>query len=271
MMHAYGCFSGCGTAITGMLGAADEADNFIEFVGASGASGGAMVAAKKMFGVNSKKATDRICELLDGNIIKFSVDALGRGGCLNWHVIGNVIDELFGVNCKLGDSPKPLVIAVTDLDWARQMYLSSTATPNVLLRDAIMASSAFMAFATPACKIPSLGTKLSPDIRLFSDGGYTDNTVDDVFDNLPCPRILFRLKDEDFPKRIRDGDVFGIHGAVFRSMLWSANKPKSKRHDGLIVPVNVKNDWDFTKTKKRIQSEYLSGQLCVRALQNNFK
>jgi len=118
----------------------------------------------------------------------------------------------------------------------------------------------------PAAVIPSIGTELSPDIRLYGDGGLTDNTVDNVWDHKPEPRVSVRLGEApmDPSNRIRPGDVPAILSAIPRALLWAPSQRKSRRTDGLDVDVDAVNDWAFKKNKQRVEREWSTGYDTVR-------
>lgn len=256
----YASISGGGPGITYLAGAAAALDVRCRVLGWSGASAGALIASAKAFDVEDTLILQHISQALgNGNLLRIDPLAVARGGVLDWEVLGRLVDKVIGVGKRLRDARVPLVIAVTDLDRRRPMYLDRITHPDVKVREAVMASSAFMAGATPACHIPSLGTALSPDVRLFADGGYTDNTVDGVFDVMEAPRVLLRLAPNAEVQRVRPGDVAGIHGAVLASALYAASQPKSRRTDGLVVDVEGQNDWDMHKATLQVEQEWQRG------------
>jgi hypothetical protein len=116
-----------------------------------------------------------------------------------------------------------------------------------------------MCGATPACKIPSLGTKMSPDRRLFADGGFTDNTCDDVFDSKEHGRVAIRLRPNNTVDRVQEWDIAKIHKAVLLSSLYASSQFKSNRDDNINVDVNGLNDWNFTKSSKTVDEEWQIG------------
>lgn len=256
----YGCISGGGPGITYLAGAAAALDARCRVVGWSGASAGALVAAAKAFGVEDALILATISQALaGGHLLRVDPLAMARGGVLDWEVLGRLVDKVIGPNKRMKDAKVPLVVAVTDLDRRRPYYIDRFTHPDVKVREAVMASSAFMAGVTPACHIPSLGTALSPDVRLFADGGYTDNTVDGVWDVMEAPRVLLRLAPNAEVQRVRPGDVAGIHGAVLASALYAASQPKSRRADGLVVDVEGGNDWDMRKAILQTEQEWQRG------------
>jgi hypothetical protein len=88
----------------------------------------------------------------------------------------------------------------------------------------------------PQRAIPSLGTELSPDIQLKTDGGVTDNTADHVFDARPEPRIAVVLDPVNEPvSRLYHWEPRKQALALFRAMLFASSSLKSKRSDGVVL------------------------------------
>jgi predicted acylesterase/phospholipase RssA len=264
--EVYGCIGGGGPGITYLAGAAAALDATCEVRGWSGASAGALLAVGKAFGVPDEDIALAIKRALgSGALLQADPMALSRGGVLKWEVVGDIVDRLIGRNQRMKDATAGLVICVTNLDLRRPLYISKIDHPGVRVREAVMASSAFMAMVTPACRITSLGAGFSPDVRLFVDGGWTDNTVDSVWDGQDAPRALLRLKPDDNVKRVREGSITDIHGAVLQSALWAASLPKSHRADGVVVDVDGRNDWSFIKDADRCDAEWNRGYDSTRA------
>jgi hypothetical protein len=153
---------------------------------------------------------------------------------------------------------------VTDLDTGTPWYLTSKQAPKVSVAEAVLASSSFMSGITPARAIPSLGTSLSPDVRLWGDGGLCDNTADHVWDSKPQRRALIRCQPDHEVSRVRDGDVVGIAAAQVRAMLYAQGTIKSRRDDGLVVDV-PRGPWDFYKSPDRVVREWGAGYDAARA------
>lgn len=259
----YGAISGGGPRGTFLAGAAAALDASCEVLGWSGASIGAIVAALKAFGMPDDKILALFVRFLDGGLIDVGFGGLTRGGILDWRAIGDAVDVALGPKAKLGDAVTPLVIGVTSLDEGCPWYLSKREHPQILVREALTASSSFMAGVTPAAVIPSLGTTMSPDVRLWADGGYTDNTVDHVWDAKTSPRVLLRLAGGE-RDRVYPGEAGGIAGAVLRATLWSQSQPKSKRDDGMVVEVPSSGGWDFKKSRDDVNAEWTAGYDATR-------
>jgi hypothetical protein len=263
-LDVYASVSGGGPAITYLAGAASAVSRYARVRGWAGASAGAIVAACRSFNVSDEMMVRVLVEILStGKALNPGVGNIPRGGIFDLDAVGEIVDSVLGKTAKLGDAHMALIVCVTDLDQARPIYLSKAATPRVLVREALIASSSFMCGVTPAAKIPSLGSDLSPDIRLFGDGGLTDNTVDGAWDGMLAPRVALRLAQQDGDtqpeQRIRDGDVPKILAAIPRALLWGASAWKSRRTDGLDVDVDGTNDWSFKKSETRILGEWANG------------
>lgn len=271
--EVYLCGGGAGSAIDAMAGAYAQSHKYINPKGYSGISASAILSSGYAFKQSDAKIYSAIKDILtSGKIITLSSDSWERGGILDWNVIGEIIDQLIGKGVKLGDSPKHLIIGVSDLDRGRPLYLSSENHPHVLLREALQASTAFMCGITPACQIPSLSTaKFSPDIRLFADGGWTDNTSDGVFDSKNVPRVLLRLRNDDAIERVRKGDLLGIAKGVLKCSLYATNQIKSKQPRGLVIDVDAVNNWNFKKTPQMVDINYNKGIGSVRCFDQSFQ
>ena len=263
-MNIYASISGGGPAITYLAGGAAATASRCRVLGWSGASAGAIVAACKAFGVPDETITRLLVEVLStGEALTPGAGNLPRAGIFDLRVIGDLLDSVLGKGAKLGDATSGLVVCVSDLDRKRPVYLSKASTPRVLVREAVIASSSFMCGVTPAATIGSLGTELSPDVRLWGDGGLTDNTVDGVWDGKPEPRVALRLSrhegDTDPDDRLRPGDVPGILAALPQCLMWGASAWKSRRMDGADVEVDGVNDWAFRKDESRVLREWSEG------------
>jgi predicted acylesterase/phospholipase RssA len=256
----YASVSGGGPAITYLAGAAAAVDARARVMGWSGASAGSIVAACKAFGVPDETIRDMLVEVLgSGEALAMGASNLPRAGLFSLDVIGTLLDRHIGKGARMGQATLGLVVAVTDLDRAQVRYLSKARDPDVLVREAVIASCSFMCGIVPASQIPSLGTELSPDVRLWGDGGLTDNTVDGVWDGKREPRVSICLDAPDTGTRLRPGDVPGILAAIPRALLWAPSQRKSHRRDGLDVDVQAANDWAFRKSPARVALEWAQG------------
>ncbi len=256
----YASISGGGPAITYLAGGAAALDARCRVLGWSGASAGAIVAACKAFGVPDETIQRLLVDVLaTGKALSPGVGNLPRAGLFDLDTIGDLVDVHIGKGARLGDATAALVVCVSDLDRRCPVYMGKLTTPRVLVREAVIASSSFMCGVTPAAQIGSLGTALSPDVRLWGDGGLTDNTVDDVWDQKAEPRVALRLTPRHEVTRLRPGDVAGILAALPMCLMWGASTWKSRRMDGCDVDVDGVNDWSFRKDETRIMREWSWG------------
>lgn len=256
----YASVSGGGPAITYLAGGAAAVGARYRVLGWSGASAGSIVAACKAFSVPDETITRLLVEVLStGQSLTPGLGNLPRAGVFDLRVIGDLVDNVLGKDARLGDATSGLVVCVSDLDRRHPVYLSKMATPKVLVREAVIASSSFLCGVTPAATIPSLGTDLSPDVRLWGDGGLCDNTVDAVWDHKAEPRVALRLSPSREVSRLRPGDLPGILSALPLCLMWAASTWKSRRLDGCDVDVDGVNDWAFRKDEGRVLREWTQG------------
>jgi predicted acylesterase/phospholipase RssA len=255
----YLTISGGGPAITYLGGKVQKVQEESEIIGYAGASAGFILAAAGAFVIPANDVLTCLKRVFSSNVIRLDVDSFGRGGLIDWDFLGDEVDRMLGKGAKMGDAKHALIACVTNLDTRSPFYISKLEHPHVLVREVCQATSSFMCGVTPAAQIPSLGTKLSPDIRLFADGGFTDNTCDDVFDHKKNPRIALRLKPDYTISRVREWELAKIHQAVILSSLYASSQWKSKRKDGLNVDVNGVNDWRFNKDPRRVEYEWEIG------------
>jgi predicted acylesterase/phospholipase RssA len=257
----YASVSGGGPAITYLAGAAAAVDARARVLGWSGASAGSIVAVCKAFGVPDEVTREMLVEVLaSGQALTAGVANLPRGGLFSLDVIGDLLDRHIGADAKMGQATTGLVVAVTDLDRASVRYLTKARDPDVVVREAVIASCSFMCGVVPAAEIPSMSLgDYTPGIKLWGDGGLTDNTVDGVRDAKKDPRVSICHDAPDDGTRLRPGDVPGILAAIPRALLWAPSQRKSHRRDGLDVDVQAANDWAFKKSPARVALEWAQG------------
>jgi len=237
-------------------------DTVYDVVAVAGASAGALSAIAYAFGVPLKDLLRVLTRLLQKDrVLDRSLAATGRYGRCAWEVIGEAVKELVGAHTTMGEALVPLLIVVTDARTSRPVYLSSWATPNVLVWEAAAATSAL---------IPLASMKYIPSYRpgrLYYDGGFTDNNPDHVFDSAPEPTYSFRLAGPD-----RDGD--GIEDeidlgewqfdraamSIAKSLTYAPGSSKSRRTDRVCIPLRAKGSGlDFSLTPKEIEDRFKTG------------
>lgn len=232
-----------------------------EFVGFSGSSVGAALATARAAGLNAPDRLVMLKELLhDNKLLDFSPEGIPGGGITKWEVLEDWAARVIGRNTTFADMPKPLCIAVTNADEARVVYFSKKTTPRVKVCEVLGRTSAFGFGITDMDTIPSLGTSLVPDIRLWYDAGYVDNTCDAVWDAHAAPRVGIRLG-RDGIHRVNKGDYIAMLKSKARALTRAANEWKTKRSDGLSVTLDVVYDtgFDFSKTPDQVDREWQLG------------
>jgi len=260
----YCTVGGGGPSVTYLAGGAAAVHSVARVHGWAGVSAGAIIAAAKAFAVSDeaiRHALERV--LSKGTALQVDPAGLSRGGLFSLEGLRAEIDDMIGRGRTMGDALTPLVIVVTDLDTGTPTYLTKRLHPRVLVADAVIASSSFMSGVTPARTIPSLGTALSPDVRLFGDGGLTDNTADHVYDAKAYPRVHVRCTPDHEISRVREGDLPAIAAGQVRAMLWAQSQIKSRRDDGHVVDVG-RGPWDFIKSPDRVVREWGAGYDAAR-------
>ncbi len=234
----------------------------IELVGVSGSSVGAIGAALIARGFTAPRVLELLIHYLQHNRLldPLTPKALLALRLLEWGKIPELVDREMGAGATMGQSKIPLVVNVSDLDSGQPLYLSSWEHPQVLLRELLPTAGSVHPRISGARTIPSLGTKLSPDIRRLVDSGWTDNTVDGVWDD-QCPRVAIRL--EEGSTRVRSvwqgGGLFDDDLACFRCALNAASRPKTKRSDGVDIVLQRGAGWDFSKTPQQVRDSWAYG------------
>jgi predicted acylesterase/phospholipase RssA len=247
-----------------LAGAALAIDERVDVVGWSGVSAGFLIAALGAFG-ELPRARPLLDRMLQGNRVLDPNGIDGDLGLCAWEVIPRIVDDVFGADARMGDALTPLVGVVTSADCGGPVYLSKLATPGALLREVARASTALVPLARMV-RIPSLGTTMSPDLRLFFDGGFTDNLPDHVFDDEHEPTISVRLG--QFPGgivRVQSGDPIGQAFAVARAVTFAQCRSKSRREVVRVDIDAVGSGLDFDLTPVEIRERIQRGRAGVVA------
>lgn len=271
------CRSYQGGAAHGMaeLGADDALDDYTTGVAFSGASVGCLLALARAFDIDRAKIRAAMTWALQENRL-FDVHpaAARRNGICLGDALREVIADMVGHKTTLGEAKFPVVVGATSLD-ARERgprYLSKRDTPHVLAHDAGRASAGFPGvFANTT--IPSLSP--SPywrDLRLHTDLGATDNTVDHVWDDpIWPPRIHLRLVGVDTlnadEERVSPGENIEQALALMDAVVSVASRLKSARMDGLVINVpRIGNGLNFAERLEVLDARYKAGAAVVHAL-----
>jgi predicted acylesterase/phospholipase RssA len=260
MTRAFLCYPGGASHVATIAGADAALAQLVDVAGVSGVSAGGLVAIARAFGVSSARLQVLLEELLqDSRILDINPFRLGDAGLCAWDVLPKAVDKLIGPGRTFQQAAIPLCVVASNLDTGTPRYLSSWLTPEVKVREAARATSAIPGVA-PTVAIPSLGTSLSPDIRLHTDGGVVDNTTDAVFDDEPAPRIALRLRGGNDLVRVRHGDNVGQLLSIFRASTWAASRLKSTRSDGLVIDLPAHGSgFDFDLTPDDVRARWVAG------------
>jgi len=256
---------GAGHALA-LAGADSALDELGPALGYAGVSAGALIAIARAFGIGHARLQAVLERLLQQDrLLDIAPLRLGDAGLCAWDVVPRTIDELLGRGVTMGEARVPLIVVVTDLDSGAPRYLSSQHTPRVLVSEAARATSAFPGIA-PQLTIPSLGTAMSPDIRLHTDGGVTDNTADHVWDDRVAPRVALRLVGSEPLRRVRHGEPIAQALALFNALTFAPSTLKSRRLDGVVIDVpRVGDGLDFSLSTDEMRARWRAGHAAVMA------
>jgi predicted acylesterase/phospholipase RssA len=233
-----------------------------DFDGYSGASIGACLAALMAAGIPVDKILDYFVEYLQKNrMLDFSPKAWRKLQLLAWDKIRELSQKALGSKARMGDFGVDLVICVSDLDTSEPIYISSMEHPRVFVHEVLPVSCAVHPRFTGAHAIPSMGTQMSPSRKRGIDGGWTDNTVDGVWD-ARGPRAAVRLNNAHLD-RVRSleqgGGLIDDDIATFKCALYAASLPKTKRSDGYDILLERGAGWDFSKSEKQVRDSWKYG------------
>jgi predicted acylesterase/phospholipase RssA len=151
-------------------------------------------------------------------LLDFSISAKLQYALVKWEYLPEVCDKVLGPKTTLGEAKIPVGVVVTDAYESRPVIMSSWDTPQVLVREALRATTALVPLA-PMVTVPSFGR----GNRLYYDGGFTANFAMDAFDDDHLvPTIGIRLRSDKRDVRpIRD--VKSRVMSVVRSLLYSSD------------------------------------------------
>ena len=264
----YAVFPGGASHVATIAGSALELDKLGIILGAAGISAGGLVAIATAFG-KLDKLGDLLRHWLQHDRI-LDVWPDGKLGICKGERIPAIIDALIGPGARMSDADMPLVLVVTRrvAGRTRPVYLSSWATPNVLVSEAGGATAALVPLF-PMRTIPSLGTAMSPDIVKSYDGGFTDNLPDHVFDGRADPTVSIGLDVVESktgkPSVTRD-DAISQALDIADAITFAQSQRKTKRSDGLHIPVRAEGSGlDFSLTVPEIDRRIENGRRGVRA------
>ena len=227
-----------------------------------GASIGAIIAAGMAVGLDRVVLESALVDLFQKNrltggkdLVRFHPRILwSRGGGLHdWAHVRKAIQKLFG-NLRMQDAKQPLTIVVGDIYTTTPVYISSETHPDVLIWEALTASTAISPLAD-AQTIPSLGT----GNRLYVDGGWGNNVPVQVFAESPDPTVVIYLaKPPQGEVEKREGVVGVLLGCLELALY--ANPDLPGRQDDLHIPIVPKGSGlDFDLSPKEIRRRVLDG------------
>ena len=227
-----------------------------------GASIGAIIAAGMAVGLDRVLLESALVDLFQKNrltggkdLIRFHPRILwSRGGGLHdWSHVRKAIQRLFG-DRRMKDVQTPLTIVVGDVYTSTPVYISSDTHPEVLIWEALVASTAIAPLAD-AQTIPSLGT----GNRLYVDGGWGNNVPVRVFADSSAPTVVIYLtKPPQGEVTKREGVVGVLTGCLELSLFASPDLP-GREDDRHIAVVPKGSGLDFDLTPQEIRRRVLDG------------
>lgn len=240
-------------------------------LGYAGASIGAVLVAGLAVGLPMATLEAEMVSLFQGNrltggkkVIRFHPRLFTRAsGMHDWSYVRAELKRIFG-DRRMRDVRGPLCIVVGDVYTGQPRYITSWGDPDVLIWQALTASTAVWPVAA-AQEIPSLGT----GNRLHVDGGWGNNCPHDVFADRPEPTVSFYLTK---PDRDRDGvadpvkrdGLFGILEACLELGLYVEPNVHA-REDDIAVPICPSGSGlNFNLSSSEIRARVLNGHAQAR-------
>lgn len=239
----------------------------IRLAGVSGSSVGAIIAVLIAFGFTPQQVLVLLMKYLQKNrMLDPTPKALLALRLLDWERIPELCDKEIGPGVRMGQAKIPLCICVSNLDAGQPLYVSSWEHPQALIAEVLRPATSPIPKLSGVHTIPSLGTSMSPDVRRMLDSGWSDNTVDGVWDGR-CPRVAVRL--EAGTTRVRSmyqgGGLIDDEIAAFNCALNAASRPKTSRDDGVDIILPRGAGWDFSKTPEQVRASWAIGQRIASA------
>ena len=228
----------------------------------AGTSAGGLAALGLAFGVDETRFKAQLegslngNRLLDGDI----VNMMRRFGWCRGDALRKVARTLVGEGKRLGDASVPVAVVVCDLYERRPRVLSSWGTPNVLVEDAAVATSAIPGvFAAQEIRGLDVGN------RLHVDGGVAVNFAYDLFDDDARPTVGLRPALGPVvaePVRGMRAYVLAL-GGLF---MWaSQNAHQSRKASGVVVDVPAENGLDFNLAPADVRRRWTAGLDAARS------
>lgn len=233
----------------------------------AGASIGAVTAAGLACGMSPSELQAQLVKFFQKNTLTGGKAPIGirprviwaRGGGLNdWSHVAAALKSIFG-NKKMGDVRAPLCIVVSDVYTRRPVYITSTEDPEVLIWEALAASTAVWPVAD-AQTIPSLGR----GNRLYIDGGWSDNCPVTAWGDTAEPNVVLYLAPVDndhdtLPDPVRTEGVADILGAALELALYASPAVPGRKQDVLVPIATQGSGFDFDLTEAEIKRRIKNG------------
>lgn len=254
---------GGGSNCVGLASAALELRQRVHIARVAGTSAGGLVALALAFGVDPVRLRATLehylqaNRLIDGDLACF----LMRFGWARGDTLRRAARDLIGEGARLGDAPIPVAVVVGDLYTRAPRVLSSWATPDALVEDCAVATSAIPGvFATQTIR------GIDAPTRLHVDGGVSMNFALDLFDDVPDrPTIGLRpaASPSDKPRPVKDLLAYLMALAGLRQ--WASDNAyrSGKAHQVIDVPGG--DGLDFSLSVGEIQSRWEVGGRAARS------
>lgn len=254
---------GGGSNVVGLAAAALELRTKARIARVAGTSAGGLVALALAFGVDPVRLRAMLehylqaNRLIDGDLGCF----LSRFGWCRGDVLRKAVRDLIGEGARLGDAQLPVGIVVGDLFTRSPRVLSSWDTPEALVEDCAVATSAIPGvFATQTIR------GIGAPTRLHVDGGVSMNFALDLFDDVPDrPTIGLRPAPGpgDQPRPVKDLLAYLMALASLRQ--WASDNAyrSSKAHRVIDVPGG--DGLDFSVSVGEIHRRWEAGIKAARS------
>lgn len=253
---------GGGSNCIGLAAAALELRERAPIVRVAGTSAGGLVALALAFSVDPVRLRATLehhlqdNRLIDGDLACF----LTRFGWCRGDALRRAARGLIGEGARLGDARTPVAVVVGDLYAREPRILSSWATPNVLVEDAAVATSAIPGvFAAQEIRGLGVGN------RLHVDGGVAMNFALDIFDDEPArPTVGLRPLPTDVGLRpVRDIPSFVLALAGLRQ--WASDNAYRPGKAHRVIDIPGGDGLDFSLSVGEIQSRWEAGRKAAQA------
>lgn len=248
---------GGGSNICGLAGAAYELGRKHQFARVAGTSAGGLLALALAFKVPEDRLRAMLLHyladnlLIDGDLGTF----LTRWGWCRGDVLRKATTQLIGEGARLGDALVPVAVVVGDLYMREPRILTSWGTPNALVADVAVATSAI-----PGVFAPQTIRGLDVGNRLHCDGGVAMNFALGLFDDDPRPTIGIRPAGSAAkrPEPVRNLQALLFALAGMRQ--WAADHSSATgKENHVVVDVVGGDGLDFSLSAVDIDARWKAG------------